>query len=100
MKVTVAVARPGAAAVGARGAQNAGVRRGSWELEPLPAPDEMAARPGLPCPASSPEAGQQENKKMDSPLQPAMHPRLQPIGGKQHLDVPWGGQITPLRTTT
>nr|XP_060492189.1 uncharacterized protein LOC132681576 isoform X1 [Panthera onca] len=84
MKVTVAVARAGAAAVGARDAQNGGGRRGAWELEPLPAPDEMAARPGLVCTASSPEAGQQGDKKMDSPLQPAMCQGLQPIGGKQH----------------
>ncbi|VFV26366.1 Hypothetical predicted protein [Lynx pardinus] len=72
MKVTVAVARAGAAAVGARDAQNGGGRRGAWELEPLPAPDEMAARPGLVCTASGPEEGQQGDKKMDSPLQPAM----------------------------
>nr|XP_060492190.1 uncharacterized protein LOC132681576 isoform X2 [Panthera onca] len=86
MKVTVAVARAGAAAVGARDAQNGGGRRGAWELEPLPAPDEMAARPGLVCTASSPEAGQQGDKKMDSPLQPAMCQGLQPIGGKQHQE--------------
>ncbi|XP_058598069.1 uncharacterized protein LOC131519224 [Neofelis nebulosa] len=86
MKVTVAVARAGAAAVGARDAQNGGGRRGAWELEPLPAPDEMAALPGLVCTASSPEAGQQGDKKMDSPLQPAMCQGLQPIGGKQHQE--------------
>ncbi|GAB5566686.1 hypothetical protein PRBEI_2000049600 [Prionailurus iriomotensis] len=44
----------------------------------------MAARPGLVCTASGPEEGQQGDKKMDSPLQPAMCQGLQPIGGKQH----------------
>nr|XP_025716611.1 uncharacterized protein LOC112815047 [Callorhinus ursinus] len=51
MKVTVAVARARAAAVEERGEESGGGRRGACELGPPPAPEEVAARPGLLYPA-------------------------------------------------
>lgn len=46
--MTVAVARARAAAVGARGAETGGGRRGACELERRPAPDEVSAPPRRP----------------------------------------------------
>ncbi|XP_077922469.1 uncharacterized protein LOC144380916 [Halichoerus grypus] len=84
MKVTVDVARARAAAVEARGEESSGGRRGACELGPLPAPDEVAARPGLLYPAKQSPGWTAENKKMDSQLQSAMCQNLQPVGGRQH----------------
>ncbi|XP_064451960.1 uncharacterized protein LOC123854150 isoform X3 [Mirounga angustirostris] len=84
MKVPVAVARARAAAVEARGEESSGGRRGACELRPLPAPGEVAARPGLLYPAKQSPGWTAENKKMDSQLQSAMCQNLQPVGGRQH----------------
>ncbi|XP_054366616.2 uncharacterized protein LOC123854150 isoform X5 [Mirounga angustirostris] len=78
MKVPVAVARARAAAVEARGEESSGGRRGACELRPLPAPGEVAARPGLLYPAKQSPGWTAENKKMDSQLQSAIS---HPMGG-------------------